>query len=251
MSFAAGPASSFEVVAGVRYDDFDTFGGQTTPRIAAAWLKNGHKIRAAYGEGFRAPAIGELYSPFFGNAALEAERSANYEVGYERFTPNGSASITLFRAAYDDLIAFGSSTFENIAAANASGVELGATRRIGAFDAMVSYTWLDTEDEATGQRLLRRPEHSGSVALGYRHGAYNAQLVVTHRGQRDDVRDLFPFGNVVNDANTTADFTLHYSLGAFSPYLKIENLSDESYEEVFGYASAPRRAIVGVRFEVR
>ncbi len=255
MSFDAGKASTFELVAGFRYDEFDTFGGETTPRVAAAWLhrgqNGGHKIRAAYGEGFRAPAIGELYSPFFGNAELEAERSTNLEIGYERFTQNGSASITAFRASYDDLIAFGASTFENIAAATASGVEVAASRRFGAFDALVSYTWLDTEDEATGERLLRRPEHSGSMALGYRHGAYHAQLVVTHRGQRDDVRDLFPFGNVVNEANTTADLTVHYALGALSPYLKIENLGNASYEEVFGYASAPRRASVGVRYELK
>jgi vitamin B12 transporter len=251
MSFPMGVASSFEVTAGVRYDDFDTFGGETTPRIAAAWLKNGHKIRAAYGAGFRAPAIGELYSPYFGNAELEAERSTNYEIGYERFLQNGSASITFFHADYDDLIAFGLATFENIAAANATGIEVSASHRFGALDAMASYTWLDTEDEATGERLLRRPEHSGSVALGYHHGAYNAQLVVTHKGERDDVTDLFPFGTVLNEANTTADITLQYSLGSLSPYLKVENLTDESYAETFGYASAPRRAIVGVRWEMK
>ncbi|MGN6183319.1 MAG: TonB-dependent receptor plug domain-containing protein [Thermoanaerobaculia bacterium] len=251
MSFPLANASSIEVTAGLRYDDFDTFGGETTPRIAAAWLKNGHKIRAAYGAGFRAPAIGELYSPFFGNANLDAERSTNYEIGYERFTTNGSASVTLFHSDYDDLIAFGASTFENIDAAKATGIELGASHRFGAFDVMASYTWLDTEDEATGERLLRRPEHSGSVALGYHHGAYDAQFVVTHKGQRDDVTDIFPFGVVSNEANTTADFTFHYAMGALSPYVKIENLTDESYEEVFGYRSAPRRAMIGVRYEIK
>lgn len=251
LSFAKSGTSSIEVTAGLRYDDFDTFGGETTPRIAAAYLNNGHKFRAAYGAGFRAPAIGELYSPFFGNAALDAERSTNYEIGYERFTTNGSASVTLFHSDYDDLIAFGAATFENIAAANATGVELGASHRFGAFDVLASYTWLDTEDEATGERLLRRPEHSGSIAFGYHHGAYDAQFVVTHKGERDDVTDLFPFGTVLNEANTTADFTVHYKMGSLSPYLKIENLTDESYEEVYGYASAPRRALIGIRFEVK
>lgn len=250
-SLAMGADASFELVAGLRYDDFDTFGGETTPRIAAAWRRSGHKIRAAYGQGFRAPAIGELYSPFFGNEALDAERSANYEIGYDRFTVNGSASLTVFHADYDDLIAFGLATFENIDAASATGVELAAAHRFGAFDAGFSYTWLDTEDEATGDRLLRRPEHSGSVSLGYHHGAYAAQLVVTHKGRRDDVTDLFPFGIVSNEANTTADFTVHYAMGAFTPYVKIENLSNESYEEVFGYPSAPRRAIVGLRYVIR
>jgi vitamin B12 transporter len=107
---------------------------------------------------------------------------------------------------------------------------------------------LDTEDEATGEELLRRPRHSGSVAFGYHADRYSAQLVVVHKGQRDDVTDLFPFGTVSNDAYTTADFTVHYRIGSLNPYLKLENLTDEQYEEVFGYPSGRRRAIVGVRF---
>ena len=115
----------------------------------------------------------------------------------------------------------------------------------------LSYMGLDTEDEATGNELLRRPRHSGSVALGYRSGNTMTQVVVAHKGVRDDVTDLFPFGTVRNDAYTTVDLTMHYQLGALRPYVKLENLTDERYEEVFGYASGRRRAIVGLRYTIR
>ena len=248
-SRSMGQESSLEIAAGARYDDFGDFGSETSPRIAAAWVQRGHKIRASYGEGFRAPAIGELYFPFGGNVNLRAERSKNKEVGYEYFTPNGSFSATLFDADYEDLINFGPTfQFENIEAANSRGVELGAQHRFGAMRVDLSYTWLDTEDEATGEELLRRPRHSGSIAFGYQGTAYSAQFVIIHKGQRGDVTDLFPFGTVQNDAYTTADITVHYRIGSLSPYVKLENLTDEKYEEVFGYASGRRRAIVGVRF---
>ena len=251
-SRSLGTDSSIELAAGARYDDFGPFGSETSPRLAAAWINGGHKIRASYGEGFRAPAIGELYFPLGGNVNLRAERSRNAEVGYEHFSASGSLSATLFDADYTNLINFGPTfQFENIQAARARGVELGAMRRYGPLQLDLSYTWLDTEDEATGQELLRRPRHSGSIAFDYDAARYSAQLVVAHKGVRDDVTDLFPFGTVRNDAFTTVDVTVHYQLGALRPYVKLENLTDEKYEEVFGYPSGRRRAMVGVRYSLK
>ena len=68
---------ALQLSAGVRYDHFDSFGSELSPRLAAAWIHGDSKIRAAYGEGFRAPAIGELYAPFFGNAAQSPARSTS------------------------------------------------------------------------------------------------------------------------------------------------------------------------------
>ena len=251
LSLARGADTSIEVTAGVRYDDFDEFGSETSPRVAVAFVRAGHKVRAAYGEGFRAPAIGELYFPFGGNVNLGSEHSRNVEVGYERFSASGSFSVALFDTDYEGLITFGPTfQFENIAAARARGIEVGAARRLGPWQIDASYTWLNTEDEATGEELLRRPEHSGSFAVGYHAPAYSAQLVLTHKGERNDVTDLFPFGTVSNEAYTVADVVLHYRLGTLTPYLKLENLTDQGYEEVFGYPSGRRRAVVGLRWGI-
>jgi vitamin B12 transporter len=251
LSFGAG-GTRVEVTAGLRYDDYETFGSETTPRLAAAWLLGPHKLRAAYGEAFRAPSIGELYFPFGGNLDLGAERSRNIEAGYDFYARNATFSATLFRSRYRGLIVFGQTfQFENIATANASGIELAASHRAGPLDVALSYTFLKSEDAATGEELLRRPKHSGSIALGYTHGAYDAELVVAHRGARADVTDLFPFGTVTNRAYTTADITLRTHIGALTPFIKLENLTNTRYEEVFGYASPRRRAVVGVRYALR
>lgn len=245
-------SGSLEIAAGARHDHFDTFGSELSPRLSAAWIRNGHKFRAGYGEAFRAPAIGELYSPFFGNAALDPERSRSSELGYDRFTTGGSESITLFRSEYEGLIVFGSDfMFHNIDAARAQGVELAAQRRIGRLSLAGSYTWLDAEDEATGERLPRRPEHSGSLSFGVDVEPFTFQLVVAHQGARLDVTDLAPFGFVDNDAYTTADLAVHFHRGAVAPYVKVENVTNERYEEVFGYPSASRRVIAGVRWRTK
>ena len=55
---------------------------------------------------------------------------------------------------------------------------------------------------------------------------------------------------VTNAAYTVADLTLHWKLGALTPYAKIENLTNTRYQEVFGFPSPTRRALLGIRYSV-
>jgi vitamin B12 transporter len=243
-----------ELSAGVRYDDYDTFGSEVSPRLAGALIRGAHKIRAAYGEGFRAPAIGELYFPFFGNPGLDPEKSRSIEIGYDHTWRHSSLSVTLFDNDFDNLIVYDNAAFrfENTGAAETRGVELGLRSELSrGFFGGLSYTWLDTEQAETGAALLRRPEHSGSVNLGWAGGPFDALLVVTHGGSRDDVRPVFPYDTVVNGAHTIADLTLRYRLGSFQPYLSVENLFDEEYQEVLGFPSPDRRALIGMRYSLK
>jgi len=255
LSLPLRPGSTLELAAGARYDEFDSFGSEISPRLAAAWVQGTQKIRAAYGQAFRAPAIGELYFPFFGNPDLQPERSESVEVGYDRyFEHRGSVSVTLFSSDYDDLIVYDNAIdrFGNIGAARSRGAEFGLSRRIeGSLWIAASYTWLDTEQRDTGETLLRRPRHSGSLSLGYDSGKLNSQLVLVHNGKRADVTDIFPYGRVTNSGYTTADVIVQYRVGAVTPYVRIENATDEKYEEVFGYPSAGRRFVAGVRYHFR
>ena len=248
--FSRGP---FELSAGARYDHYDSFGSETSPRIGAAWSLNGHKIHAAYGQAFRAPQIGELYLPFFGNPDLHAERSRSAELGYDRFFgSDGVFSITAFRNTFRDLIIYdlAANRFANVGLARSRGVEVAASDRRGPFTGSLTYTFLRAIEESSGAPLPRRPKHSGSLELGYTRGAGSAELVVARVGSRADVNDLVPFDNVINRAYTVADITFRLNVRAFEPYAKIENLTNTRYQEVFGYPSPTRRALLGVRYTV-
>lgn len=252
-SFQIG-SSRVELLAGARYDEFDTFGEEFTPSIAAAWLFGGNKLRASYGRGFRAPSIGELYFPFLGNAELRPERSENFEFGFDRFFGDrGSASITVFDTDYDELIVYDNASFAfaNTGAAHAQGIELsGVLRTSGPLLVSGSYTFLETEQLSTTLPLLRRPEHSGSLTLGWDAAQWGATLVAIFNGERDDILAVSPYSRVRNDAYSTVDATLRFQLGMLRPYIKLENLLDEDYDEVEGYASPGRRAIAGLRFSL-
>jgi len=244
---------SLQVTAGARYDHFDTFGSQVSPRVGAAWLVADSKIRAAYGEGFRAPALGELYAPFFGNPNLDAERSRNIEIGFDHYAGSATFSITAFHSDYDNLITYdiATSQFGNIARTRSRGVEVGATKRLGPFGGSISYTYLEAIDLATHQQLVRRPRNSGSASLSYDAHPFGGDVTFVYAGSRPDVTDLFPFTNVVNEPYNTIDVVLHYNAGSFSPFVKVENATDEQYEAVFGYPSAGRRFIAGIRYAIR
>jgi vitamin B12 transporter len=237
----------------VRRDRFDGFGSQTSPRIAAAIVSGTTKWRAAFGRGFRAPSLGELYFPFFGNAKLRAESNRSYEVGYDAaLGRDGLFSITYFNSRYRNLITFDPVTFvsQNIGRVRADGIEAGATQHVSAnVYTAFSYTYLHRdEDEKTGLRLARRPKHSGSLAMGYRSGAIDTNIAILRTGEREDSMAVFPFSRVTNRSYTTAVINVQYLLGHVSPFVKVENAANKKYEEVVGYASPARRVIVGLRF---
>ena len=248
-----GNNSHFELSAGVRNDHFDVFGSQTSPRVAAAIVRGGTKWRAAFGRGFRAPSLGELYYPFFGNPNLSAESNRSFELGYDAaMGRDGLFSLTYFNSRYRNLITFDPATFisRNIGRVRSDGIEAGATQHLSAnVYTAFSYTWLHrNEDEATGLRLLRRPKHSGSFAAGYRTGAIDTNFVILRTGEREDSLAVLPFTRTTNRAYTTIDTNVQYHLSRFTPFVKIENLRNERYEEVVGYASPTRRVILGIKF---
>jgi vitamin B12 transporter len=241
--------AQLELSAGARYDDYETFGSEVSPRVAAAWLAGGYKFRAAYGEAFRAPYVGELFSPFGGNPNLRAERSRSLEAGVDRYFANASLSLTYFHDRYRDLITNVGFVLNNVGRARAQGFELAAQGRANQrVNAGLTYTFTDAENLDTGESLLRRPRHSGSAFVSVRQGITQVNFAALRTGQRPDVLPVLPFSRATNDAYTTFDVNAQFELGRFTPYVKIENLTDVEYEEVLGYASPSRRAVVGVRF---
>jgi vitamin B12 transporter len=245
---------AIEVSVGARYDWFDTFGGHVSPRAALAFRAGRQKIRAGWGEAFRAPAIGELYFPFFGNPDLEPERSESWEVGWDGELEEGRISLTVFSTDFGQLIVYDNvrNRFGNVGAGTSRGAELGAETALGnRLYLAASWTWLRTEEEESGLPFLRRPERSGSFSARWSAEAWSFGAAVVHVGERGDLTDLFPWGRVTADSYTTADLLIERRIGnGIVPYLKVENAASETYEEVFGYPGPGRRAIAGIRMRV-
>lgn len=256
------PLENVFLTLGLRRDDFDTFGHTTTGRAAAAWLmaKQKLKLRTSYGTGFRSPSFLDLYgtSAFYqGNPNLRAEESRGWDAGLDYYfaQQRGSLSATWFENRFTDLIAYDFSVFpgttKNIEAARTRGLELKADLRFDpATRVQLAYTYLEAENDTKNNRLLRRPRHSATANLWHDfNGGFSGGMGASWVAGREDVH-----------ANTFAtidgeDYLVARLYGAWEMNqqltlkVRIENLFDESYEQVHGYPQPGIGVFGGVQWK--
>src|SRR5690606_36829142 len=71
----------FATELGLRHDDNEQFGSQTTWSGALTIpLNERNAVVASYSQGFRAPTFNDLYYPDSGNPDLDPEKSETYEL---------------------------------------------------------------------------------------------------------------------------------------------------------------------------
>lgn len=102
----------WQLVAGVRVDEFDDFGSTVNPRVSLGWSDGPWSARVGYGTGFRAPSLLEQYASFVrggrslirGNPDLDPEESTTWEAMLRREFARGHVELTLHRNRIDQLI---------------------------------------------------------------------------------------------------------------------------------------------------
>ncbi|MDI1321008.1 MAG: TonB-dependent receptor [bacterium] len=256
------PVERLYLTAGLRRDDFDTFGRATTGRATAAWLTHDSrlKFRASYGTGFRAPSFLDLYgqSAFYvGNPNLRPEKAGGWDAGADYYLAanRGTLSATWFQTDFDNLITFDFAVFpgtvKNVGRARTRGVELAAKLDLpGALKARFAYTRLEADDLSAGTRLLRRPRHSGSLDL-WRDcgGGFSAGTGLAFADNRLDV-NAATFATIRGEDYTVVRvYAAWQATPRFAVKARVENLLDEEYAEVNGYPQTGRGAFAGVEWK--
>lgn len=169
-------AQSFE--ASLRRDHNSQFGNTTTANAGWGWqAREDLRLRATWGQGFRAPNFNELYYPGFGgyyagNPALRPERSQSAELGVEWNLGSGlQAGLSAYRTRVRDLIAFAGAPYSsavNVARAHLDGVEAEFRWQRGAWSVAGNAGWQRAVDGQTGEALLRRAPRKAHLSLDYR-----------------------------------------------------------------------------------
>lgn len=238
--------------AGLRHDDNDVYGGHTSPRLGFVWSPTtSSRLRASYGQAFRAPSLGELFFPGSGNPELEPESSESYEIGGEIAFDVGddrvATELTLFRTELDELIDFDFATFRNVnlGRAETEGAELAVRYESDLASARLAASRIEATNLDTGEPLLRRPEEQAHLVVSVRPGELVLAAAVSHVGSRPDI-DPATFERRTNPSYTTADLNLRWRRSDhLVPYVRIENVSDERYEEALGFPAPGRRTALG------
>jgi vitamin B12 transporter len=105
--------------------------------------------------------------------------------------------------------------------------------------------WTDNDaKDLTGEPRLRRPKDLANIGLMYQAMSQKLELIANYRL----ARDALDVGGVRLDDYDVVDLSASYSLNArFEIYGRIENATNESYQEVAGYNTAGRSVYGGVR----
>lgn len=249
------PIERVTLTAGGRVDDSSSFGTHGTYRFGGRFTAPGAEtiFRASVGTGFRAPSISDLYYPYYGNPNLKPEASLGWDAGLEQPLLNNALRLgaTFFHNDFDNLIQYSGTQPENIGRARTFGVEtFAAWQVLSNLTVRGSYTWTGSEDLATGQELLRRPEHNGSLNLNWQivpklAADFRAMLI----GTRSDKNfNSYPAQTVGLAAYAKLDLGLRWQIHKhFQIFARAENLTDERYQEVFGYPALGRGFYGGLR----
>jgi vitamin B12 transporter len=246
---------------GVRWEDNDVFGDSLTGRVSVAFLikETGTRLRGAWGEGFRAPTINDLFFPGFGNPDLEPERSESWEVGADQrlWKDRLRFGATYFYTRFRELIqfVFDPATFSfqpfNVGQARTEGVE--AYVEVDPLDWLglyANYTFTDTEDLATGLDLRRFARHrwnAGVTVKPIERLTVFAQASVVSSQLESPAAGRNPGYHRIDVGGTCRLLGRTGVLERLDLTARIENLTDERYEEVQGFRALGFNALVGLR----
>ncbi|PNV83442.1 MAG: hypothetical protein C0627_04895 [Sulfurimonas sp.] len=184
---------------GARYDKHEKFGGELSPKAYLVYkLDDYNRLKGGYGHGFNAPSLTQnsddyvlaypintssmpmLFYRFQGNSELKPEISDSFEIGYEYAKDTTSFKTTAFYTKVSDLItykdngttvvmpiAYQEKLYSNVDEATIYGLEVEYEKKqfLSNLDIYMGYSYLHTEDEATGKELLLRPSHKANLKL--------------------------------------------------------------------------------------
>lgn len=243
----------FALAAGARLDDHDRFGSHWTfGANGSIPLGEDWRIRASFGEGFKAPTLYQLFGGFVGNPALQPETSRSFEAGIEKGNRNGVLHLaaTAFRRDSRNLIDLDSFfVYQNVARARAEGFELELGAKVTEnFRAQAAYTWLKARDLTANRDLARRPRHALSLSTDWTTPLAGLTLGADLRLQGDSVEYSF-FGTPIPlDGFVVATLRASLPLGErFELYGRVENVGNVDYQTAAGFNSPGRAAYAGVR----
>ena len=142
-----------------------------------------------------------------------------------------------------DLVGF-SGYLQSTGASTSEGYEVAADIPLGERWAFVANWTKNDALDAVDQPRLRRPETLGNVGFQYRAAAERLNFIVNYRVARDSI----DVGGVALDDYDVVDLSLTYVLSeGFEAFGRVQNATDEVYQEVAGYNAAEQSFYGGVR----
>ena len=247
---------------GLRYDDNEDYGSETTYRTTFSYSLTDADIRfhGAYGTSFQAPTFFQLSeSNGFGNPSLGAETGDGWDIGFEKIFADNHLifSATAFGYDIDEKIIWDSTatsdsrpwgTYANRERYESQGIESAATwRPNNQVKLKLAHTYADA-NYGDGVEAERVPRNTYSLLANWNslEGKLNLNATTLYTSSQYSLRGdaaKMPSYVVVNLA-------ARYKISdSHTLWMRVDNLFDRDYEEVATYQTPSLSAYGGIRFE--
>ncbi len=242
-----------DVLIGLRQDDNESYGRNTTGNIAWGYnLPRNMRVIASYGTAFRAPTFNDLYYPVRGNPELKAESAKNAELELRGQYSGGRWAVAVFQNDIDDLIAWAPSDANdpnsqwlpsNVDSARIRGMEVSVGTTFYDWQLNTALTLLDPRDKTTGNYLVNRPRQR--LVIDADKSLNDLSVGGTLRAQGAS------YSNADNTQQqsgfATVDLRASYKLKAeWQAGIKVTNVLNKSYATARGYRAEPRGMLATV-----
>jgi len=249
--------SRLDMTFGGRIDAVEDGPSFVTGRVTAAYHNDeiGTKLRAAFGNGGKAPTLYQRFSQY-GTPDLLPQSNVGGEVGIDQklFNDRLTLSATAYNAYYRNLIAFGpvstcslsqdalGGCYYNIGTAQTRGLEATADAAIipDVLHVRGGYTYnlaVDTQNHINEYRV---PLNSGYISAAYT-GIPNLSIeprLLLVGPALDENFLVIPTTNVVLAGYARLDCIVNYKINdMFTAFVRGENLTDTRYETVYNYST--------------
>jgi len=237
----------------LRYDHFSDVGYALTPKLGfnLRILREGDiRVRASYGQSYRAPSFNDLYYVPFNNPALHPEHSQSFDVGMlgrGAFLGEHSFEATYFSSTTKDRIVFDPLSYipVNIDKTVSQGMESSYRGELieGIVEVVLNYTYTDarkrnrtsatdsTYDKQLG--FIPRNLFKASIAVHVHPFSFNLfRLYTGARPVTEDNSESLPAYSITN-ANLTA--SAPFGPWKVSAKVEVDNIFDIHYQDYPAY----------------
>ena len=250
------PIEDLNLTFAIRRDEHDSF-SHNSYRMTAIWDISSHwAIRSTVSTGYRVPSLFELYSPFYGNEALQPEESLSKDMGLIFTTEDDiRLELSVFEITVENRIRFHPVTYQSVQVKGATqsyGIEfLGRWKISDTLFLSTSYTYLHA-DKDDGSQDIRRPKQSWNAEISIhpteKLSSHLSMIIVRDVVDTDFIR--YPSEDVSLDNYILMNMSIDYAvMDTLSVYGRIENVLNDEYQTVLGYGTPDRSYFIGLRAE--
>ena len=247
---------------GLRHEFNNEYSEATTGRASFVFLipETGTKLRGAWGEGFRAPSINDLFFPGFGNPGLRPENSTSYEIGFDQRVWDNRVrfGVTGFHNDFTNLIQIiqipGTFIFQpqNVGKAVSEGIEFySEADPLDVLSLFFNYTYTVAQDTITHKPLRRIPHNKFSTGATFTWDKLRLFVEATIVSEQfESATNLKSYNPGHHRVDVGGSYQLWGRLGVMERaelIARFNNITDEGYKEVFGFPAPGFNAMIGLR----